>query len=180
MELTPGLSWSVASGYRWNRPGGTAAGASGTHDSLARRAVRTRQCQAGFTLLEILVAFAIAAIALGVLYRGAADGLLGTRLAVRSDEAVARARSRLAALCHGAPLMAGEQSGDDGGGYRWRTAVSRAETATIPQGGTDEATPASRVDLFAVRVTLSWPGPLRSHGVSLETRCLSVGAVDRP
>ena len=68
---------------------------------------RHASVSAGFTLLEMLIAFAIASIGLAVLYRGATDGLLGARLAERNIEAVARARSRLAAVCHGARLMPG-------------------------------------------------------------------------
>jgi general secretion pathway protein I len=134
----------------------------------------------GFTLLEVLIAFAIASIALAVLYRGVTDGLLGSRLAARTDEAVARARSRLAVLCHGAPLAPGEQSGDDGSGYTWRTRILRAATETVARAGEDQPSVALRADLFAVRVTLLWPGVARPHEVSLESRCLSVGPVDRP
>jgi general secretion pathway protein I len=134
----------------------------------------------GFTLLEVLSAFAIAVIALAVLYHGAVEGLLGSRLAVRTDEAVARARSRLTALCHGARLTPGEQSGDDGSGYTWRTLINRAATETIARTGADQAEPPTRADLFGVRVTVSWPGTVRPHQVSLETRCLSVGPADRP
>ena len=134
----------------------------------------------GFTLLEVLIAFAIASIALAVLYHGAVDGLLGSRLAVRTDEAVARARSRLAALCHGAPLTPGEQSGDDGSGYTWRTQINRAASEIIARSDADQPAPPMRADLFAVRVAVSWPGTARPHQVSLETRCLSVGAADRP
>lgn len=130
----------------------------------------------GFTLLEVLIAFVIASIALAVLYRGAADGLLGSRLAVRTDEAVARARSRLAALCHGPPLAPGEQSGDDGGGYTWRTQISRAATEIVARDGGDQPL---RADLFAVRVIMLWPGSIMPHHVSLETQCLSVGPVGR-
>ncbi len=134
----------------------------------------------GFTLLEVLIAFAIASIALALLYRGATDGLLGSRLAARTDEAVARARSRLAVLCDGAPLTPGEQSGDDGGGYTWRTQINRAATETVARGGEDQPSPPLRADLFAVRVTMMWPGTARPHQISLETRCLAVGAADRP
>jgi general secretion pathway protein I len=159
--------------------------------ALARRAiVRERPIKAtppisrkgvdGFTLLEVLIAFAIASIALAVLYQGAVDGLLGSRLAARTDEAVSRARSRLAALCHGAQLTPGEQSGDDGSGYTWRTRVSRAATETIERGNADQPAPPMRADLLAVRVTLSWPGPVRPHQVALESRCLTIGAADRP
>jgi general secretion pathway protein I len=134
----------------------------------------------GFTLLEVLIAFAIASIALAVLYHGATEGLLGSRLASRTTEAVARARSRLTAVCHETRMAPGEQSGDDGGGYTWRTQIVRAASETIERDNPDQSTPPSRADLFAVRVTLSWPGNVRPHLVSLETRCLTVGAADRP
>jgi general secretion pathway protein I len=133
----------------------------------------------GFTLLEVLIAFAIASIALAVLYRGSIDGLLGSRQATRTDEAVARARSRLAVLCQEVSPTLGEQSGDDGSGYRWRTQIARAGTETIARGSADQPMPPMQADLLAVRVTLSWPGTARSHEVSLETRCLSVGPSKR-
>ena len=139
-----------------------------------------RCSDAGFTLLEMLIAFAIATIALAVLYHGAIGGLLGSSMAARTDEAVARARSRMAALCHGVTLTPGEQSGDDGGGFAWRTQINRAATETVVRGGGDQPGPPLRADLFAVRVIESWPGSVRPHQVSLETRCLSVGAIDRP
>jgi hypothetical protein len=144
----------------------------------------------------VLIAFAIASIALAVLYHGAIEGLLGSRLAAQTEEAVARARSRIAALCHGARLAPGEQSGDDGSGFRWRTRIDRAATeiiapnnpdtdgtaggAAIAPAGADQPAPPMRADLFAVRVTVSWPGTVRFHEVALETRCLSIGAADQP
>lgn len=113
------------SGNRNDRPERVAA---------PRRRPDRRNGNGGFTLLEVLIAFAMASIALAVLYHGTTDGLLGSRLAARTDEAVARARSRLAVLCHGAPLMPGEQSGDDGGGYTWRTQIHRAAAQTVARG----------------------------------------------
>ena len=134
----------------------------------------------GFTLLEVLIAFAIASIALAVLYHGAIEGLLGSRQAVRTDEAVARARSRLDALCNQERQVPGEQSGDDGSGYTWRTQIARAGTETIERGEPGQSAPPVQADLFAVRVTVSWPGISQPHVVSLETRCLTVVTADRP
>lgn len=134
--------------------------------------------RAGFTLLEVLVAFVIASIALAVLYHGAIDGLLGSRQAMRTDEAVARARSRLAVLCQQTRQTPGEQSGDDGSGYTWRTQITLAGSEMIERGDPEQPLPPMRVDLYAVRVILSWPGPARAHQVSLETRCLAAAAAD--
>jgi general secretion pathway protein I len=134
----------------------------------------------GFTLLEVLIAFAIASVTLAVLYHGAIDGLLGSHQAIRTDEAVARARSRLDVLCQQVRQTPGERSGDDGGGYTWRTQITRAGTETIQRGDADQPTLPMQADLFSVRVTLSWSGTARPHHVSLETRCLTIDAANRP
>jgi general secretion pathway protein I len=130
--------------------------------------------RAGFTLVEVLVAFVIAGLALALLFRGGIDGLIAARVAGRTEEAVARAQSRLAAMCHGARLAPGTQSGDDGGGFAWRTQVLTAATETILRGSEDDAKPPLRATLFAVRVTLSWGGTLLPRQVSLATSCLAV------
>ncbi len=128
----------------------------------------------GFMLLEALVAFAIAALALALLYRGGIEGLNGTRLAERTDEATARARSRLDAACHGAKLASGTQSGDDGSDYTWRTEVTRGETTFVERGSADNPKPPVSAALFTVRVSLSWPGSIRPHQVTLATDCLAL------
>ena len=87
----------------------------------------------GFTLLETLVAFLIAALAMGALMQGAAGGLQATRVAGHTQETLSRARSRLAAAAL-APVP-GEQQGDDGGGYAWRvTTACCMEVACGPAG----------------------------------------------
>lgn len=132
---------------------------------------------AGFTLVEVLVAFVIAALALGVLYRGGVDGLLSARVAGRMEEAVARAQSRLAGLCHGAKLTDGTQSGDDGGGFSWRASVATAASVAVPRGTAEEARRPLRATLFAVHVTVSW-GSLPARQVSLDTSCLALTRAD--
>ena len=102
---------------------------------------------AGFTLLEVLVAFAIAALALGVLFEGAVGGIRSTRVADRTAEALSRAQSHLAAVGEGIPLGPGTQGGDDGGGYRWSVRIRTARAAS---------TGTTRVVLYAVQVTESW------------------------
>ena len=69
----------------------------------------------GFTLLEVMVAFAIAALALAALTQAALGGLHATQAAAHTQEALSLAQSRLAAVALNP--RAGEQSGD-----RWRRA----------------------------------------------------------
>ncbi len=114
---------------------------------------------AGFTLLEVLVAAVIAALALGVLFSGAAGGIRTARIAAHVQEATSRAQSRLAVLAHGAPPPLGTQSGEDGGGFAWRTAVTRVAS----QAG---------LALLDLGVTLSWQLDGGTRAVTLHTRRL--------
>src|SRR5712691_11193481 len=75
---------------------------------------------AGFTLLEVVVALAIAALALVTLFQTGSGGLFAADTAARIDEAIERAQSHLAAVGRAGPIAPGELTGDDGGGYRWR------------------------------------------------------------
>ncbi|MDO9712291.1 prepilin-type N-terminal cleavage/methylation domain-containing protein [Paracraurococcus lichenis] len=118
--------------------------------------------QAGFTLLEAMVAFAIAAIALAALLQGGLLGLRSTQIAGRTEEALARARSRLAAL-EGRPVTAMDQRGEDGGGFSWRLRV-------VPEAS------AGGVTLYAVSVAVGWRDGGEAREVRLETQRLGVTA----
>ncbi len=81
----------------------------------------------GFILLETLVAFVIAALAVAVLYRAAFDGAAGVAIGGREAAAVERAQSRLAALAAFAPRGHYVRTGQDGGGFSYRE-----EAALLP------------------------------------------------
>jgi general secretion pathway protein I len=114
--------------------------------------------EAGFTLLEALIAFAILALALAALLQGALAGLRATQAAGRTEEALARARSRLAAL-EAMPLAPSDQRGDDGGGYAWRLRIVPEATS----GG---------LTLYAVTVAIGWRDGGTPREVRLETQRL--------
>ena len=61
----------------------------------------------GFTLLEVVVALAIAGLALVGLFRAGSGGLLAVDTAARAEEAVQRAQSHLAAVGRDAALVEG-------------------------------------------------------------------------
>lgn len=129
----------------------------------------------GFTLLEILVAFVIAALALSVLFQGGLDGLATGRAAARTDEATARAQSRLDALCHGAKLEPGSRSGDDGSGFTWHSQADPAGSAVVLRGEADDpkTAPPFRITLWNVSLSVSWPAGLHDRSVTLSTQCLA-------
>ncbi len=103
-----------------------------------------------------MIAFAIAALALGAFYSGVAGGVRTSGVAAHYEAALARAQSRLATIGGGARLIPGETSGDDGGGYTWRVQIR--QTASAPFAGLppDAARTAPRAALFALNVTIAW------------------------
>jgi len=120
----------------------------------------------GFTLLEVLIAFVIAALALGVMFEVAITALRASQTAARYDEAVVRARSHLALATDGGSLMPGDWQGDDGGGYRWHLHV--ATTAQAAVRSTDG--PPVPLALYTVTVWISWSdGGDHTREVRLDT-----------
>jgi len=120
----------------------------------------------GFTLLEVVVALAIAALALVGMFRAGSGGLFAVDAATRTEEAVQRAQSHLAAVGHNAALTEGEFTGDDGGGYRWRVRVRPVTSRQAP--GPDGLTSVAST-LFDVEVAISWAGPAGERSVVLRT-----------
>jgi len=91
-----------------------------------------RPRQSGFSLLEILVAFVILSLSLGVIMRLFSTSLRNIATAEHSTHAVVVAESALASLGVDTPLTEGGASGDDGQGYRWEAQVSRyVDTAAV-------------------------------------------------
>lgn len=80
--------------------------------------------EAGFTLLEVMVAFVIASLASLVLYQAGFNGVSQAATAARYQEALARAQSRLASIGVLTPLAPEQLSGDDGGGYQWALSIT--------------------------------------------------------
>ena len=114
----------------------------------------------GFTLLEVLVAFVIAALALSLLARAAIDGVRSAHVSGRYTEALARARSHLAGLP--APPVAGEFQGDDGGGFHWHLRVAN-ETRIVTRQNT-------QIALYDVAVAISWEEGDQKRVVTLASK----------
>jgi general secretion pathway protein I len=132
---------------------------------LDRRQLDVRQ--SGYTLIEVLVAFMILALALTVLMRIFSGGL--RNVSVSSDYATATliAESRLAAAGIDLPLVPGETSGTEGERFEWTISVQDYE----PWPGYRSA--AQGVDAYRVTVTVEWPHRDRTRSVGLSTVRLS-------
>ena len=133
----------------------------------------------GFTLLEVLVAFAIAAPALAVLYQGGVGSMETTRAAASYQEAMSRAQSRLDALA-GAALVAGEQDGDDGDGFRWRTRIAPVAMLAPLRIAAPRGSPyIAGTTLYTVLVEVSWRGSRGMRTFVLDTRRLGNASATR-
>lgn len=109
-----------------------------------------RRASVGFSLLEILVAFVILALAFGVLMRVFSGALANTVLSERYATATLIAESRLAAVGVETWLEEAETSGETESGYRWNTRVTREPDEGIA------ADIAPTIGLFRVEVEVSW------------------------
>jgi len=126
----------------------------------------------GFTLIEVVIAFAIAALALGILFKAATGGMIAVATAGRYEEAVSRAKSHMAAIGHEGAITEGETEGDDGSGFHWRIRIV-ALAATSPADGAPAPflQPASRKPtLYSVEVGISWKDAGRTREFLLQSQ----------
>ena len=112
----------------------------------------------GFTLIEVLVALAIAGLGLALLVAATGSGLESSTAAARHILAASHAQSRLALVGSIVPLRKGDYSGDDGGGFHWRVHIADP----ISQASADGV-----VALYPVTVTESWNDGARQRRLSL-------------
>ncbi len=143
---------------------------------MTRRRRTSQSRQRGFTLLEVLIALIISGIALATVFRAASENIHATGAAARYQEAVSRARSHLDGTS--ANLVFGEQEGDDGGGFHWRSVV-RAVGSTGKQdsaGRPVAATNSLVITLCAVTVWITWREGTHARTVRLDSERLLTSA----
>jgi general secretion pathway protein I len=132
--------------------------------ALARvgiRRTRIRPRQAGFTLVEVIVAIAILSIALGSLMAMIGNALRQTGQADRMAEASALAQSLLARLGPELPLGERQDTGQFADGFRWRLSSQRFGDA-----GDQQQWPMSA---YKVSVEVGWHDGFRERSLVLTT-----------
>ena len=127
--------------------------------------------QRGFSLLEVLVAFAILSVSLGVLLQVFATGLRNVGMADDYSQATLYAESILSAYGRDAPLREGVSEGVINDRFSWRGAVS-----VYSDGMPDSAK--TQVQAYRISVEVSWRGLAQTRTVALET--LRLAAVEPP
>lgn len=116
-----------------------------------------RQPESGFTLIEVLVAVAILAVALTALFQAFAGGLGGARQAEAATRAGLIARSILDRVGVDLPLVEGVHRGEAADQYTWTLGIS-------PRREPNGARVNSPLRLYDVEAIVSWG---IGHSVSL-------------
>jgi general secretion pathway protein I len=106
----------------------------------------------GFTLIEVLVAFAILALTLAALMQLFATGLRSADATDRHLMALMLARSVLDDVGTEIPIAAGEQSADIEQGYRWTVRILPSATLAPVTNAEWMAVP------YEVQVAITWNG----------------------
>lgn len=88
-----------------------------------------RHRDAGFTVVEVVVAFAIVTLALAAIYQAISGGYRGYARAQVREQTLALARAQFEAIGSEEPLQPGESAGTYTTGVAWRLAVEPVETA---------------------------------------------------
>jgi len=117
--------------------------------------------ESGFTLVEVIVALAIAALALSSFFDVASEGLHRTGQAEAMAEAGSLAQSLLARVGSELPIAPGTTTGESSNGYRWRLQV-----APYGEAGDQRAWP---VAAYAVSAEITWGAEEQQHSLLLST-----------
>jgi general secretion pathway protein I len=122
-------------------------------------------CCRGFSLLEVLVAFAILSVTLGVLLQVFATGLRNAANAEDYTQAALQAESLLAQVGINLPIESQQGEFDDR--FHWRITVTPFPVEDIldPETPTDSL----RFTPYRVVVEVSWPAATQARSVTLET-----------
>ena len=125
--------------------------------------MRRRQAQRGFSLLEVLVAFAILAVSLGVLLGIFSRATTATIASAQYSQAATLAESLLTLVGHEVALEEGAVSGGTESGFSWELTMVEIDLA-------DEFPTTTRsVRAYRVNVTVLWFDAGRPRRLMLST-----------
>lgn len=124
--------------------------------------MRTNQSDKGSSLIEILAAFSIAAVALTLIYQIYSQGTKSAILGKEYTEAVAIAESRLDELGTSRELNTAPESGTTADGFHWAIEV---KDYTLPNPNDS----VNKLPLKSVQVTVSWKSRSKTRSITLQS-----------
>lgn len=130
-----------------------------------------RPSEDGFTLLEVIVALAIATASIAALYQIYAVGWRGVRLASLDRVAIEVAKNELTSAGVETPLAEGTASGVSADGVEWTTEIRPYALPDAPISLNEPARP----EAYWVSVKVAWrEGPFHPER-SLELQTIKLG-----
>ena len=128
---------------------------------LASRGYRSRHSEAGFTLVEVIVALAMLSAGLSLVLGLISTGLQRTAAAERMAVAGSFAQSLLSEVGTEWPIGQGERDGQYLDGYRWHLSMRPYVESSDREEG--------RVSLYAVSAEVGWGEGAEHRSVTLKT-----------
>ena len=134
--------------------------------------------QRGFSLLEVVVAFMLLAVAMGILLAILGGGLAQVRQAGQASEASLHAQSLLAEVGVLEPIRPGVSRGEfDEGRYRWTLAIEEVADPLPPVPTLEGLEPVESVGLqrpgepvfFLLQLDVDWGEGERARSLRLST-----------
>jgi general secretion pathway protein I len=107
--------------------------------------------QHGFSLLEVLIAFSILALSLGILLKIFSGGVNTAMVAEEYTTAIQLAESLMTRVGEDKPLVTGEESGIENETYTWRISIS--PYLFNPDHVDNDKL---KIQVFQVHINISW------------------------
>jgi general secretion pathway protein I len=126
-----------------------------------RRLTTVARDDAGFTLVEVIVALAVLSVGLSIILGQISGGLLRTANAERMAEAGSLAQSLMAEVGTDLPIRAEERHGRFPNGYRWHLKMH-------PYGDAKEREEWP-IGLYVISTEVEWNESMQQHSFGLTT-----------
>jgi len=137
------------------------------HFSLLRHNLsgERRKVRGGFTLIEVVVAFAILSVGLTVIIELFAGGLRLARVSEEYTKAVNHGRIKMEEIAVKPKIEEGSEEGKFDETFRWRVGVKKVDVLPMEKKP-DLKVP---VELFQIQVKVIWQSGSKERSASIET-----------
>ena len=140
-------------------------------DVRALRLPLLLRAQSGFTLVELVAAFAIFAIGVSIALSIGANALGMAKRSSEYTRAALHAQSILDVVGVGEPLSEGSDAGEFDDGYRWELAVTQQEPPAAATGAIEELP----IELYRLELVVRWGDEREAKFTTLRATSPSLG-----